>query len=147
MSKYCYNYPRPAVTTDCVIFGFDGLDLYVLLIRRGKDPFKGKWAFPGGFLNMDETAEQCAVRELKEETGIGQVQLEQLGTFSGVNRDPRGRVISVVYMGMVMMSEYMPVAGDDASVASWFKLSEIPALAFDHNDIIAVAVKRLQEMV
>ena len=89
---YCYEYPHPAVTTDCVIFGFDGTKLKVLLIRRGIEPFKGRWAFPGGFLQPDETAETGALRELREETGIGHAYLEQLHTFTDPERDPRERV-------------------------------------------------------
>ena len=91
--KYCYEYPRPSVTTDCVLFGFDGVEINVLLIERGIEPYKGRWAFPGGFVNMDENTEQGALRELQEETGVTNVFMEQLYTFSDVDRDPRGRVI------------------------------------------------------
>lgn len=141
---YEYEYPRPAVSTDCVIIGFDGLNLNVLLIERGKEPFVGKWALPGGFLNMDETTGQCATRELKEETGIDNVSLEQIGTFSDVDRDPRGRVISVVYLGLVRMEELDPVAGDDAASVSWHKLRKLPPLAFDHNLVMRSAVRRMK---
>lgn len=99
--QYCYQYPRPAVTTDCVIFGFDGEVLKVLLVERGGEPYKGCWAFPGGFLNMDETTDECAVRELEEETGLKDVFVEQLQAFSDVDRDPRGRTITVAYYALV----------------------------------------------
>ncbi len=144
MGKYCYDYPRPAVSSDCVLFGFDGRDLNVLLVERGKDPYKGRWAFPGGFLNMDETSGQCALRELKEETGVEGVHLEQLGTFSDVDRDPRGRVISVVYLAVVILSDHNPVAGDDAEKAQWFRVRDIPPLAFDHDLVMVTALERLK---
>lgn len=144
MGKYCYDFPRPAVSADCVVFGFDGEDMYVLLIERGKDPYKGKWAFPGGFMNMDETAGQCAIRELAEETGVDGLYLEQLGAFSDVNRDPRGRVISVVFYALVKVLDIRPVAGDDAAGARWFRLKDIPSLAFDHDLILSKAVERLK---
>jgi len=142
--KYTYDYPRPAVTTDCIIFGFDETDLKVLLIERGIEPFKGSWAFPGGFLNMDETAEEGAKRELEEETGLKNVFIEQLYTFSDVNRDPRGRVISVVYFALVKLENYKAKAGDDASKAEWFSVKEIPTLAFDHEMILRKALYRLK---
>ena len=146
MNKYCYDYPRPEVSADCVVFGFDGEDLNVLLIERGKDPYKGRWAFPGGFMNMDETARQCAKRELREETGADGLHLEQLGAFSDVDRDPRGRVISVVFYALVKVPDIMPVAGDDAAGARWFRLKDIPSLAFDHDLILSKAVKRLKTL-
>ena len=100
-NKYCYRYPHPAVTTDCVIFGFDGERLQVLLIERGIEPYKGSWAFPGGFLKMDETAEEGARRELKEETGLDSAYMEQFHTFSTPERDPRERVITIAYYALV----------------------------------------------
>jgi 8-oxo-dGTP diphosphatase len=144
MEKYCYKYPRPSLTTDCVIFGFDGLHINILLIQRGAEPFKNKWAFPGGFVNMDESTEDGAKRELYEETGIKDVFVEQLYTFSDVNRDPRGRVVSVAYFALVRISDYKLIAGDDASSAKWFKLDDIPSLAFDHDMILRVAHNRLK---
>jgi 8-oxo-dGTP diphosphatase len=99
--QYCYDYPRPSVRTECVIFGFDGIDINILLVKRGIEPHKGMWAFPGGFVNMDESAEEGAKRELFEETGIKEVFIEQLYTFSDVKRDLRGRVISVAYFALV----------------------------------------------
>ena len=142
---YTYKYPHPAVTTDCVIFGFDGRELNVLLIERGIEPFKGSWALPGGFLNMDETAEQGAKRELMEETNVSDVYLEQFHTFTGVDRDPRERVITIAYYALVRKSDYKVIAGDDAARAEWFSVHELPPLAFDHRDIIKMAQGRLQE--
>ncbi len=144
MGKYCYDYPRPAVSSDCVLFGFDGKDLNILLIERGKEPYKGRWAFPGGFLNIDETVEQCAKRELKEETGLDNINLRQLGAFSDVDRDPRGRVISVVFYAVVNMNDTDPVAGDDAAGARWFRTGDVPPLAFDHDLVMQTALERLR---
>jgi 8-oxo-dGTP diphosphatase len=143
--KYCYEYPRPAVSADCVLFGYDGNDLYVLLIERGQEPYKEKWAFPGGFLDMDETTAECAYRELKEETGIENPDLVQVGAFSEVDRDPRGRVITVAYMAVVTMSETDAVAGDDAASVEWFRLKDIPPLAFDHSLVLRTALGRLRD--
>lgn len=140
---YEYKYPHPSVTTDCVIFGFDGKELKVLLIERGIEPFKGCWAFPGGFLKMDETAEEGAARELQEETGLSNVFVEQLQAFSGVNRDPRERVITIAFYALVKLSDVQ--AGDDAAKAQWFSVKEIPSLAFDHELILRKAFGRLKE--
>ena len=144
MSKFCYEYPRPALTTDCVIFGFDEGELKILLIERKHDPFKGSWAFPGGFVNMDETTEVGARRELLEETGMQDVFVEQLYTFSDVERDPRGRVVSVVYFALVKLSDYSIEAGDDAKNVEWFPVSNIPDLAFDHKMILQIALQRIK---
>ena len=143
--KYCYRYPHPAVTTDCVIFGFDGAEIKVLLIERGLEPFRGKWAFPGGFLRMDETADECAVRELREETGLENAAVEQFHTFSAVDRDPRERVLTIAYLALVRISEVK--AGDDAARARWFSFSEIPGLAFDHEAIRKMAMEKLRERI
>ncbi len=141
---YTYDYPRPAVTTDCVIFGCDERGgLSVLLVERGNEPYKGCWAFPGGFLEMDETTEECALRELREETefDVGKDLLEQLGCFSDVGRDPRGRVITIVYYALVRKGEVR--GGDDARKAQWFPIDGIPPLAFDHGKILWEAYKRI----
>ncbi len=143
--SYAYRYPRPAVTTDCVIFGFDGRNLNLLLIERGLEPFKGMWALPGGFLKMDETVEQGARRELKEETNMSNVFLEQFHVFSDVNRDPRERVLTVAFYALVKPSDYEVIAGDDAVRAQWFRHDELPPLAFDHDKIINLAREHLQE--
>lgn len=144
-NKYCYKYPHPAVTTDCVIFGFDGERLQVLLVERGIEPFKGRWAFPGGFLKMDETAEEGALRELKEETGLEGAYMEQFHTFSAPERDPRERVIAIAYYALVKIQEVK--GGDDAASARWFPLDEIPSLAFDHDYILRMATQRLREQI
>jgi 8-oxo-dGTP diphosphatase len=142
--KYCYKFPRPAVTADCIIFGFDAGELKVLLIERGIEPFKGKWAIPGGFLHDDESTEDCAKRELFEETGLENVFMEQLYTFSDPDRDPRGHIVTVAYFALVKLSDYKVTAGDDAKNAKWFGISHIPALAFDHDRILRVALSRLR---
>lgn len=142
---YTYKYPRPAVTADCVIFGItDDGERRLLLVQRGRDPFAGMWAFPGGFLEENETLEQCARRELKEETGLDSpVRFEELKSFSAVDRDPRGRTITVAFLAELPLAQVK--GGDDAADARWFHLDEIPPLAFDHADILAVALKRLGE--
>ena len=143
--KYCYKYPHPAVTTDCVIFGFDGSELQVLLIERGIEPFKGKWAFPGGFLNMDETAGEGALRELKEETGLENAYIEQFNTYSDPWRDPRERVITIAHYALVRIQEVK--GGDDAAKAQWFPIDEVPQLAFDHDKILRDAMRKLRERI
>lgn len=141
---YTYDYPRPAVTADSVVFcnGSDGLS--VLLIERANDPFKGCWAFPGGFMDMEENAEDCAKRELKEETGMEVRSLEYLGTFSELNRDPRGRTITIAYYAVVEKSDV--IGADDASQAKWFPIDSIPSLAFDHEEILRAALKVLNDL-
>ena len=142
---YTYDYPRPAVTTDCVIFGYDGKELKVLLRERGIEPFKGCWAFPGGFLNMDEDALAGARRELKEETGLEDAFIEQFHTFSEPGRDPRGRVITIAHYALVKIQEVE--GGDDAAQARWFPIGEVPPLAFDHDRILRMAMSRLKERI
>ena len=142
---YCYEYPRAAITTDCVIFGYDGQNLKALLIQRGNDPYKGHWAFPGGFLNMNETLEEGARRELMEETSFCPDVLEQFHAFSKVDRDPRERVITVAFYALVKPGEVK--SGDDASDAQWFNTHEMPPLAFDHDEIFTLALKHLRERI
>ena len=143
---FTYKYPRPSVTTDCVIFGYDTKEgLSVLLIKRGIEPFKDHWAFPGGFIKMDEDAETGARRELREETSLETAHIEQFGCFSEVNRDPRERVITIAYYALVKKSEV--VGGDDASEAHWFPIDNVPPLAFDHDRILRVALKTLKEKI
>lgn len=135
---YSYDYPRPAVTADCIVMTRED-DPKVLLIERGHEPFKGCWAFPGGFMNMDETTEQCAIRELEEETGLKVTDIQQLGAYSKVDRDPRGRTITVAYLAFV--DTPLPVKGqDDAAKAQWFSIKNLPKLAFDHEEIMKDAI-------
>ena len=142
--SYTYEYPRPAVTADCVVITKEK-EPKVLLIQRGNDPFKGCWAFPGGFINMDETIEQCAVRELEEETGLKVSNIQQIGAYSKVDRDPRGRTVTVAYLALIDNAE--KVKGlDDAAKAQWFSLSQLPKLAFDHEDIMADALKLISRL-
>jgi 8-oxo-dGTP diphosphatase len=142
--SHTYEYPRAALTVDCVVFGFDEAELKVLLIQRGIPPFKGKWALPGGFVRVDETVDDAARRELLEETGLKNVFLEQLYTFGAVERDPRERVVSVAYYALVKLAAH-PVAGaSDASAAAWFSIARTPALAFDHSEILETALTRLR---
>lgn len=142
---YTYEYPRPSLTVDCVVFGWDGRALKVLLIQRNEPPFEGQWALPGGFVQMDEELEDAARRELTEETGLGEMFLEQLFTFGGVARDPRGRVVTVAYYALIDLHKYaQPVGATDARDAAWFAFPDLPKLAFDHEQILAVAHKRLQ---
>ena len=136
---YTYEYPRPSVTADCVVITKEDIP-QVLLIQRGFEPFKGCWALPGGFMNMDETTEQCAIRELEEETGLKISDVRQIGAFSKIDRDPRGRTITVAYLAIV--DAPLEVKGlDDAAKAQWFLLSALPPLAFDHADILREAIK------
>ena len=135
---YTYKYPRPAVTADCVVITKEEQPK-MLLIQRGADPYKGCWAFPGGFMNMDETTEECAIRELEEETGLKLSTIHQIGAYSKVDRDPRGRTITVAYLAII--DAPVEVAGqDDAAKAEWFPLSDLPHLAFDHYDIMQDAI-------
>jgi 8-oxo-dGTP diphosphatase len=141
---HTYEYPRPAVTVDCVVFGLDEAELKVLLIQRDLDPFKNRWALPGGFVRMEEDLENAARRELAEEAGIRDVFLEQLYTFGDVKRDPRGRVITIAYYALVNLAEHEPKAATDARNAAWFGASDVPALAFDHAKILDAALERLR---
>ena len=142
---YCYDYPRPSVTVDIVLFTDEDPGTKVLLIRRKNPPFEGLWALPGGFLEMDETLEASALRELYEETGVTDVHLEQIGTFGHPDRDPRGRVITVAYVGTIKSAQrHKTVAGSDAAEVAWFSISDLPQLAFDHSEIIQTALKGLK---
>ena len=140
---YTYKYPRPAVTADCIVITKE-TEPKVLLIQRGNEPYKGCWAFPGGFMDMDETTEQCAIRELEEETELVVSHVQQVGAYSKVDRDPRGRTITVAYLAII--DSPVPIKGqDDAASAQWFPLSTLPPLAFDHAEIMRDAVERLSE--
>ena len=142
---YTYKYPRPSVTADCIVFTKEP-DAKVLLIQRADEPYKGSWAFPGGFMNMDETTEQCAIRELEEETGIKLCKIHQIGAYSRVDRDPRGRTVTVAYLAVIDAPREV-IGQDDAAKAEWFLLSDLPHLAFDHYDIIQDAIKVYKETV
>ncbi len=142
-SLHCYEYPHPAVTTDVVVFTIRERRLKLLLIERGTGPFRGMWALPGGFLDIDEDLEDCAMRELEEETGVSGVYLEQLYTYGKPDRDPRERVISIAYYALIPSDRLEVKAASDASDAQWFALDEMPELAFDHNEIIRQAHRRL----
>ena len=142
--EYTYKYPRPAVTADCVVMTKESVP-QVLLIERGADPYKGCWAYPGGFMNMDETTEQCAIRELEEETGMRVTDLQQIGAYSKVDRDPRGRTITVAYLAIVEAP--VAVTGqDDAAKAQWFPIDALPPLAFDHEGIMRDAIDLYRKM-
>lgn len=143
--KFCYRYPHPAVAVDCVIFGYDGSNIKVLLIQRKNYPYKTSWAFPGGFINMNETAEEAACRELEEETGLKGVVVRQLYTYTDIERDPRERVISIAHYALTRITEVK--AGDDAKNVRWFPLNEIPNLAFDHDIILNKALNTLKERI
>ncbi len=141
---YTYQHPHPAVTVDGVVFGYDDADLKVLLIQRGEGPYRGKWALPGGFVNMNESLEAAARRELEEETGVTDLFLEQLFTFGEPKRDPRERVISVAYYALVKLVDHAVRAASDARNVAWFPIADLPDLAFDHEEILEVALRRLK---
>jgi 8-oxo-dGTP diphosphatase len=145
--KYIYDWPRPMVTVDAAVFRPFEDKFRILLIQRGKEPFKGFWALPGGFVEMDEELDDAAARELSEETGLRNVKLEQIQTYGGIGRDPRGRVISILYMGIVRADVPELSAADDASDAQWFDISRLPEeIAFDHRMIIEFAARKLDKM-
>src|SRR5262247_732803 len=142
------DYPSPSVTADCVVFGVtfesDGPSLRVLLIERGEAPFEGALALPGGFVRINESVDDAARRELREESGLGDIFLEQLYTFGELDRDPRGRVVSVAYYALVNLVDHRVQSGTDARAARWVPVHEARGLAFDHDQILAVALERLR---
>lgn len=142
---FSYAHPHPAVTTDVVVFTIREARLHLLLVKRANPPYKGSWALPGGFLDIDEDLATCAARELAEETGIRDVYLEQLYTFGDTDRDPRERVISVTYFALIpeQVLPAPPRAASDAADIGWFDLQRLPDLAFDHRAIIDLAYRRL----
>ena len=145
MPPHTYDFPRPALAVDCVVFGLAADDdLKVLLIQRRLEPFRNRWALPGGFVRLDESLEDAARRELAEEAGIRDVFLEQLFTFGAVDRDPRERVVSVAYYALVNLRDHQLTASTDARDAAWFDLDDTPDLAFDHQTILSVAHERLR---
>lgn len=143
--KYCYEYPRPAVTVDTVVFKYENEVLSILLVKRGSPPFQGCWALPGGFVEMDESLEDAAKRELSEETGVVATYLGQLYAFGDVGRDPRQRVISISYYALVRSNSPQIHAGSDAAEVGWFPVLHLPLLAFDHAQMVQMAMDRLRE--
>ncbi|MDD5063172.1 MAG: NUDIX hydrolase [Phycisphaerae bacterium] len=143
--KYVYDWPRPMISVDAAVFGFFGDKAKLLLINRGNEPFKGKWALPGGFVDIDEELEDAAVRELFEEAGLSGIVLEQMHTFGTPGRDPRGRQITIVFMGIATEKQRRIRAGDDAAEARWFDIGKLPKdLAFDHNEVTRCAIRKLK---
>lgn len=145
--SFTYKHPHPAITVDGVVFGFDEADLKLLLIKRKIDPCKGEWALPGGFVRIHESLEGAVRRELREETGIVELYLEQLYTFGEPGRDPRERVVSVAYYALIKLSEHQVSASADAIEVAWFPVIELPKLAFDHELIVEMGLKRLKAKV
>lgn len=143
--KFVYDWPRPMVTVDIVVFSFFKNRASLLLIKRGREPFKGRWALPGGFVGIDEELKEAAARELAEETGIENVTLEQMHTFGKCGRDPRGRQITIVFIGIAGGKPISIRAGDDAAEARWFDVEELPVkMAFDHNEVARFGVRKLK---
>ena len=144
-AKYVYDWPRPMVTVDAVVFAVSPDSVKLLLIKRKYDPFKGQWAIPGGFIGIDEELEHAVARELAEETGLTNVKLEQIHTFGKPGRDPRGRQITVAYMGIIKEGLDNIKAGDDAELAQWFDINNLPSnMAFDHDTISKFAINLLK---
>ena len=141
--QYTYDYPRPMLTADVILLRVTDGALEALLIKRGRAPEEGRWAFPGGFMDVNERLANTATRELAEETGIADVILEPFGVFDAPKRDPRGRVITVGHIGLLCGEEVDARAGDDAADAGWFTISDMPALAFDHEEMLQTALEWL----
>ncbi|MBN2183233.1 MAG: NUDIX hydrolase [Sedimentisphaerales bacterium] len=142
---YIYEWPRPMVSADAVVFQISAEKTSILLIKRKHDPFRGQWAIPGGFLEMDEELDVAAARELAEETGLTGVHLEQMHTFGTLGRDPRGRMITVTFIGIADEQNSAIKAGDDAAEARWFDIENLPDnLAFDHDKVIKFAIAKLR---
>jgi len=142
--NFIYKYARPAVTVDMLVFRFEN-PIQILLIKRKNEPFKNTWAFPGGFVDENEPLEKAAKRELSEETGLKNVDLKQLKTFGDPGRDPRGHTVSIAFWGLLKENEMLK-AGDDASETAWFKINNLPSLAFDHQEMLEFALKNISEL-
>ena len=146
--KYTYDWPRPTVSVDAVVFTLSGSKAKVLLINRRYEPFKGQWALPGGFVDIDEELEDAVVRELEEETGLADVPLEQMRAFGKCGRDPRGRQITIAFMGIATEGQNKIKAGDDAAEARWFDIEKLPKdMGFDHNEIVKFAIEKIKGMI
>jgi len=142
--KYVYDWPRPMVTVDAIVFAFFDKKAKLLLVNRKNEPYKGKWALPGGFVGIDEELEKAAARELAEETGLRGVQTEQMHTFGDVGRDPRGRQITIAFAGIAKKPLSKIKAGDDAAQVRWFDIDKLPKdMAFDHNKVAQFAIRKL----
>jgi len=142
--KYIYDWPRPMVTVDAVVFSLSAGKTQVLLVNRKREPYKGRWAVPGGFVEIDEELEDAVARELEEETGLTGVKLKQMHAFGRCGRDPRGRQISIAFTGIATKGKNQIKAGDDAAEAQWFDIEELPRdLAFDHDEMIKCGIERL----
>lgn len=139
-----FLYPQIKLTVDAIVFGYNAGKISILLIKRKYEPFKDKWAIPGGFVLEDESLEEAVQRELKEETGVSINYLEQLYTFGALDRDPRGRVVSVAYFGLIHPDGHTLQASTDAELAQWFEIDNLPELSFDHKHILKVAIERLK---
>ena len=143
---YSYEYPRPAVSVDILLFQGNAAEREILLIQRKNEPFRHHWALPGGFVEMDEPLKDAALRELLEETGLADVELTQLGAYGQPDRDPRGRVITIAYYGIIDAAGANVVGGSDAAHARWFRTTTLPSLAFDHAKILADAIRHLDTL-
>jgi 8-oxo-dGTP diphosphatase len=143
VNPYCYDHPRPAVTVDILLFGLESGRIEVLLIKRDREPFRGLWALPGGFVEEDEALERAAERELREETGLTGIHLEQVGAYGDPGRDPRGHTVSIAYSAVIEAGRNNLKAGSDAADARWWRATRPPRLAFDHNKILRVAMARM----
>jgi 8-oxo-dGTP diphosphatase len=144
--KYVYDWPRPMVSVDAAVFSFFEGKAKLLLIKRSDEPFKGKWALPGGFVNIAEELDDAVARELFEEAGLSGIALEQMRTFGRCGRDPRGRQITIVFMGIATKGQNKLKAGDDAAKVRWFNIEKLPKdLAFDHNEVVRFAIEKLKK--
>jgi len=143
--KYVYDWPRPMVTADAAVFAFVEGRPKLLLIRRKREPFKDRWALPGGFVEIEEDLPEAVVRELTEETGLRDIPLEQLRAFGKPGRDPRGRTITVAYFGIAGENWEQVKAADDAADVQWFDIEYLPPMAFDHDEIARCAIERLKQ--